>query len=72
MLDIQPDQNKGDVMGGGTSSVDNIGVVADFGHSNVVDESDIGIETECVKKMKRGQYHGWVMSRLPVSLYQII
>ena len=34
----------------------NVGVVGDFGHSNVLDESDIGIETECVKKMKRGQY----------------
>ena len=32
------DQNEGDVMGGGTSSVENVGVVGDFGHSNVVDE----------------------------------
>ena len=46
-LNMQPDQNKGDVMGGGTSGVENVG---DFGHSNVLNESDIGIETECVKK----------------------
>ena len=52
-LNMQPNQNKGDVMGGGTSGVENVG---DFGHSNVLDESDIDIETECVKKMKRGQY----------------
>ena len=32
---MQPDQNKGDVMGGGTSSVENVGVVGDFRHSNI-------------------------------------
>ena len=46
-LNMQPDQNKSDVMGGGTSGVENVG---DFGHSNVLDESNIDIETECVKK----------------------
>ena len=49
---MQPDQNKGDVMGGGRSGVENVGVVADFGHSNVLDESDKGIETEYVKKRR--------------------
>ena len=34
-LNMQPDQNKGDVMGGGTSGVENVGVVGDFGHSNI-------------------------------------
>ena len=42
---MQPDQNKGDVMGGGTSSVENVGVVGDFGHSNVVDE-DLNTSTK--------------------------
>ena len=35
---LEEDQNAGDVMGGGTSSVENLGVMGDFGHSNVVDE----------------------------------
>ena len=53
-LVMQPNPNEGEAIEGGTSGgVENVG---DFGHSNVLDESDIDIETECVKKMKRGQY----------------
>ena len=32
---MQPDQNKGDVMGGGTSGVANAGVLGDFGLSSI-------------------------------------
>ena len=42
-LDMQPNPNEGEAIEGGTSGgVENVG---DFGHSNVLDESDIDIDT---------------------------
>merc|ERR1712240_993237 len=37
-LNMQPNQNKGDVMGGGTITVENLDVMGDVGQSNVDDD----------------------------------
>ena len=67
---MQPDQNKGDVMGGGTSSVENVGVVGDFGHGCRISEvrigteemfSEVGSESRIHPSPARAFSEGWVL-----------